>query len=83
MTIMATTITVACNFRVERNLGPTRKAKETMREYRELLEAAGITILQTLIIPAANHIDFVIDAVGLDAAKMAFAEAGITVSMPS
>jgi hypothetical protein len=77
---MATIITVVCGFRIERKLGPTRKAKEAIHSYSELLESAGVNILQTLIVPAANHIDFVIDAEGLDAAISVLRKSGISVT---
>jgi len=81
MTVMATKITVTCKFKVlTDDLGATQKTKQTVREYSELLENAGVQILQTLLILTVNHIDFVIEASGLEAAKKAFAEAGISVS---
>jgi hypothetical protein len=77
---MATALTVACQFEVDKNLSVTRKARQTVREYSELLHVAGVKILRTLLLPSANPIDFVIDADGLEAARKAIEAAGIPIS---
>jgi hypothetical protein len=73
-----TIVAVPCNFEiVTEELAVAPETKETVRHFSALLENAGVEILETLLVPGANHIDFRINAHDRDVAQRALEASGI------
>jgi hypothetical protein len=62
---------------VNEDLAVAPETKETVKHFSELLENAGVKILQNLLVPGANHIDFAIHAQDRGAAQRALEASGI------
>jgi hypothetical protein len=62
---------------VTEDLAPAPETKETARHFSELLTNAGVGILETLLVPGSNHIDFRINAQDREAAQRALEASGI------
>jgi len=82
MTIMATMLSIVCNFSVGtcgKDHSITPQAEQAIREWRQLLEDAGVRVLEVGLVPSTNYVNFVIEASGLQAAKKAFIQEGIPI----
>lgn len=79
--VTTTIVAVPCNFEVVKvvngSLAVAPETKETVKHFSDLLNNAGVEILETLLVPGADHIDFRINARDRDSAQRALEASGI------